>query len=58
MLSWVAVRVRYAAETGLSVWYDGEQRVTDLPIEGWAADADWSWSLSAATTDSTEKIKR
>lgn len=38
----------------LSVWYDGEQRVHNLRVNGWGANSSWSWSLSAATMDVTD----
>ena len=53
----------YTGETGaprggpggrLSVWYDNILRVDDLNIANWGATADWSWSLSASTTDVTD----
>ena len=36
------------------MWYDGVLRIDGLRIEGWQADATWSWALSASTTDVTD----
>ena len=57
ILSWALMRVLYVAAEpgapggsgGLSVWYDGVRRVTNLTVPGWAPNASWSWALSAST---------
>ena len=66
-LSWTPMRIRYVATSnaadgsykptgggGLTVWYDGVERISNLTIPDWAPDRNWSWSLSSSTADATD----